>query len=56
MTISADYRAVIVLKHLLGCSYQEISEVLEIPENKVKSRLFTARKLLQQNLTERGIH
>ena len=56
MTISADYRAVIVLKHLLGCSYQEISEVLEISESKVKSRLFTARKLLQQSLTERGLH
>jgi RNA polymerase sigma-70 factor (ECF subfamily) len=56
MTISEDYRAVIVLKHLLGCSYQEISEVLEISESKVKSRLFTARKLLQQSLTERGLH
>ena len=56
MTISSDYRAVIVLKHLLGCSYQEISEVLEIPENKVKSRLYTARQLLQQTLTERGLH
>jgi RNA polymerase sigma-70 factor (ECF subfamily) len=56
MTISPDYRAVIVLKHLLGCSYQEIAEVLKIPENKVKSRLFTARKLLQQHLTERGLH
>lgn len=56
MTISPDYRAVIVLKHLLGCSYQEIGEVLEISENKVKSRLYTARKLLQETLTERGLH
>ena len=56
MTISPDYRAVIVLKHLLGCSYQEIGEVLEIPEKKVKSRLYTARKLLQATLTERGLH
>ena len=56
MTISPDYRAVIVLKHLLGCSYQEISEVLEIPEKKVKSRLYTARQLLQETLTERGLH
>jgi len=55
-TISPNYRAVIVLKHLLGCSYQEISEVLEIPENKVKSRLYTARQLLQETLTERGLH
>ena len=56
MTISPDYRSVIVLKHLLGCSYQEISEVLEIPEKKVKSRLYTARQLLQETLTEHGLH
>ena len=56
MTISPDYRAVIVLKHLLGCSYQEISDVLEIPEKTIKSRLYTARQLLQQTLTERGLH
>jgi RNA polymerase sigma-70 factor (ECF subfamily) len=56
MTVSPDYRAVIILKHLLGFSYQEIGEVLEIPEKKVKSRLFTARKLLQETLTERGLH
>lgn len=56
MTISPEYRAVIVLKHLLGCSYQEISEVLEIPEKKVKSRLYSARQLLQETLTERGLH
>ena len=55
-TISPDYRAVIVLKHLLGCSYQEISDVLEIPEKKVKSRLYTARQLLQETLTEHGLH
>lgn len=55
MTINPDYRAVIILKHLLGCSYQEISEVLQIPEKKVKSRLYTARQLLQQTLTERGL-
>jgi RNA polymerase sigma-70 factor (ECF subfamily) len=56
MTISADKRQVVVLKHILGCSYQEIAEVLEIPEKKVKSRLYSARQLLKDNLTARGIH
>ena len=55
MTISADKRQVVVLKHVLGCSYQEIAEVLEIPEKKVKSRLYSARQLLKDNLTARGI-
>ncbi len=56
MTISPDYRQVIVLKHVLGCSYQEIAEVLDIPEKTVKSRLYSARQLLKDKLTERGMH
>jgi RNA polymerase sigma-70 factor (ECF subfamily) len=56
MTISSDYRAVVILKHVLGCSYHEISETLEIPEKKVKSRLYSARQLLRDNLDSRGLH
>jgi RNA polymerase sigma-70 factor (ECF subfamily) len=52
-TITSDYRSVIVLKHFLGCSYAEISQVLEIPEKKVKSRLYTARQQLKDALTGR---
>ena len=56
MMIKSEYRAVIVLKHVLGCSYIEISEVLDIPEKTVKSRLYTARQLLQERLTQQGLH
>jgi len=56
MMIKTEYRAVIVLKHVLGCSYAEISEVLDIPEKTVKSRLYTARQLLQERLTQQGLH
>jgi len=56
MSIKADYRTVIVLKHFLGCSYAEISEILEIPEKKVKSRLYSARQLLRDALTRTGVH
>ena len=52
MSIKADYRTVIVLKHFLGCSYIEISEILEIPEKKVKSRLYSARQLLKGALSD----
>ena len=52
-TIKSDYRSVVVLKHFLGCSYAEISTVLEIPEKKVKSRLYTARQQLKDALTGR---
>ncbi len=54
MTISPEYRTVIVLKHFLGCSYVEISEILDIPEKTVKSRLYTARQRLKDALT--GTH
>ena len=54
-SISTDYRQVVVLKQILGCSYREIAETLEIPEKTVKSRLYTARQLLRDRLVKRGI-
>ena len=51
MTIRTDFRTVVILKHFLGCSYVEISEVLEIPEKTVKSRLYSARQMLKDALT-----
>jgi len=51
MTIKSDYRSVVVLKHFLGCSYVEISQILDVPEKTVKSRLYTARQQLKDALT-----
>ena len=50
MTLPADYRTVIVLKHFADCSYRDIASILEIPEKTVKSRLFTARRMLRVRL------
>jgi RNA polymerase sigma-70 factor (ECF subfamily) len=47
MQLQADYRTLIVLKHLQGYSYEEIAQVLECPVKTVKSRLFTARQALR---------
>ncbi|MDH3334713.1 MAG: sigma-70 family RNA polymerase sigma factor [Gammaproteobacteria bacterium] len=55
MTINTDYRTVVILKHFLGCSYVEISEILELPEKTVKSRLYTARQQLKDELTDLGL-
>jgi RNA polymerase sigma-70 factor (ECF subfamily) len=52
MTITTDYRTVVILKHFLGCSYVEISDILEIPEKTVKSRLYTARQQLRDALSD----
>lgn len=54
MTLTSDYRSVVVLKHFLGCSYTEISQVLDIPEKKVKSRLYSARQQLKDVLADRN--
>ena len=56
MSIKADYRSVVILKHFLGCSYTEISQILEIPEKTVKSRLYSARQLLKNALDPSGTH
>lgn len=55
MQLTVDYRAVVVLKHFEGLSYEEISQILEIPEKKVKSRLFSARQILRDILVEKGL-
>lgn len=52
MGLKPDDRAVVVLKHFVSFSYQEIAEVLEIPVQTVKSRLFTARERLRLALAE----
>ena len=55
MSISADYRAVLVLRHFEGCSYDEIAAIVGVQEKTVKSRLFSARRALRDGLEARGI-
>jgi RNA polymerase sigma-70 factor (ECF subfamily) len=52
--LPADFRAVIVLRELEGCSYKEIAFTLGIPQGTVMSRLARARQRLTQLLLERG--
>jgi RNA polymerase sigma-70 factor (ECF subfamily) len=52
MGLKPDDRAVVVLRHFVSFSYQEIADVLEIPVRTVKSRLFTARERLRLALGE----
>lgn len=49
------HRVVIVLRHHVELSYDEIAEVLEIPVKTVRSRLYTARQILRTGLLEKGI-
>jgi RNA polymerase sigma-70 factor (ECF subfamily) len=52
MRLKPDDRAVVVLRHFVSFSYEEIADVLEIPVRTVKSRLFTARERLRLTLRE----
>ena len=52
--LKPELRAVVVLRHFQGLSYREMADVLWLPENKVKSRLFSARQRLRAMLLERG--
>ncbi len=50
-----DFKIPIVLYHKEGLSYQEISEVLDIPLSKVKNRIFKGRKLLKDLIIDLNI-
>lgn len=44
------YRILIRLKYLEDYSYQEISEMLDIPVDRVRSRLFEGRRMLRERI------
>ena len=54
LRLEPNYRAVVILRHFVHFSYDEIAEILKLPEKTVKSRLFTARQLLREALEARG--
>jgi RNA polymerase sigma-70 factor, ECF subfamily len=49
-SITEEFRTIIILSDLEGLSYEEISEMLDIPLGTVRSRLHRARKNLQEKL------
>lgn len=54
MDLKPDDRAVVVLRHFVSFSYEEIADVLEVPVRTVKSRLFSARERLRLALRNQG--
>src|ERR1019366_6981975 len=52
--VSKDFTEPFMMYHT-GFKYQEIAEKLELPLGTVKSRIFFARKELQERLTEMGV-
>lgn len=52
LALPPAYRAVIELRHFQELSYEEVSELLKLPLNTIKSHLFRARKLLAEALKD----
>jgi RNA polymerase sigma-70 factor (ECF subfamily) len=51
-SLDDEYREVLVLRDIQGFSYDEIRDILKIPDGTVKSRLFRARDALKDCLKE----
>jgi len=52
--LKPEYRAVIVLRYFVDRDYEDMGEILGIDAKTVKSRLYTARQLLKDQLAPRG--
>jgi RNA polymerase sigma-70 factor, ECF subfamily len=50
-TLPEYHRAVIILREVEGMSYEEMAQVLDVPKGTIMSRLFHARRKLQEQLT-----
>jgi RNA polymerase sigma-70 factor (ECF subfamily) len=50
--LSADHRAVVVLRMIEGYSTHEAAEILDVPEGTVMSRLARATKRLETDMKE----
>ena len=51
-SLDEEYREVLVLRDIQGFSYEDISDILKIPDGTVKSRLSRARNALKDCLTK----
>lgn len=49
-SLTEEFRTIIILSDLEEMTYEEISEILEIPLGTVRSRLHRARKVMQEKL------
>lgn len=49
-SLDAEFRAVIVLRDVESCDYEQIAEIIDVPVGTIKSRLFRARAALREAL------
>ncbi len=46
-----DFREVVVMYDIVGLTYEEIAEIVEIPIGTVRSRIHRGRRMLREKLT-----
>ncbi len=51
-SLPLDFRTVILLCDIEGFTYEEIASIIDVPIGTVRSRLFRARNLLKEKLTD----
>jgi RNA polymerase sigma-70 factor, ECF subfamily len=51
-SLPPKYKMVVVLRHVQDLSYDEIANILGIPQGTVKTRLFRAREILRRKLSQ----
>ena len=49
-TLSDEHRAILILREIDGCGYEQIAEILDLPIGTIRSRLFRARLHLRNQL------
>jgi RNA polymerase sigma-70 factor (ECF subfamily) len=52
--LEPEFRAVIILRDVEECDYEEIAQILDVPLGTIKSRLFRARAALREQMREPG--
>ncbi|MEH6469932.1 MAG: sigma-70 family RNA polymerase sigma factor [Halopseudomonas sp.] len=53
--LSDEHREVVELTFFHGCSYKEVADILQCPENTVKTRMYHAKAKLKPWLTNLGL-
>lgn len=54
-SLPIDFRTVVLLCDVEGFTYEEISKIIDVPIGTVRSRLFRARNMLKEKLSEYAI-
>lgn len=53
-SLDLDYKNIAILVDVYGYNYKEVAEMKGMPEGTIKSRLFRARGILREKLTEKA--